>query len=110
MTSDPASPDESGPRAERLRLTAGNAAVEIAPFVGGRIAALEVDGWDLVRRHGWTDREWGIFPMAPWIGRLRLGRVQWHGKTWLMPPDAGPHAIHGTVMAAPFSVIEVSGS
>ena len=94
------------PRAARLRLEAGPAAVEIAPFVGGRLAALEVDGWDLLRRHGWTDREWGAFVMAPWAGRLRLGRFAWGGRTWQLPPDDGPHAIHGTVLAAPFTVVE----
>jgi galactose mutarotase-like enzyme len=71
--------------------------VEIAPGVGGRIAALEVDGWDLLRRHGWTDREWGAFVMAPWVGRLRLGQVRWQGRTWSMPVTEPPHAIHGTV-------------
>ncbi len=92
----------------RLRLEAGRAAVEIAPGVGGRIAALEVDGWDLLRRHGWTDREWGAFVMAPWVGRLRLGRVEWAGRSWQMPPDEGPHALHGTVLDAPFSVMQTS--
>ena len=99
-----AAPD---PRLARLRLAAGSAALEIAPGVGGRVAALEVDGWDLLRRHGWTDREWGAFVMAPWIGRLRLGRVSWAGRTWQMPPDEGPHAIHGTVSAMPFTVTEI---
>ena len=92
------------PRGARLRLEAGRAAVEIAPFVGGRLAALEVDGWDLLRRHGWTDREWAAFVMAPWAGRLRLGRVRWGGRDWQMPLDEGPHAIHGTVAATPFTV------
>jgi aldose 1-epimerase len=97
-----------GPRDARLRLEAGGAAVEIAPFVGGRLAALEVDGWDLLRRHGWTDREWGAFVMAPWIGRLRLGRLAWGGRTWQLPVDDGVHAIHGTVAAAPFAVLEAT--
>ena len=100
----------AAPRAARVRLEAGCAAVEIAPSVGGRLAALEVDGWDLVRRHGWTDREWGGFVMAPWVGRLRLGRVAWRGRTWQMPPDEGPHALHGTVVAAPFEVLESCGT
>jgi aldose 1-epimerase len=96
------------PRAARLRLEAGEVAVEVAPFVGGRVAALEVGGWDLVRRHGWTDREWGVFVMAPWVGRLRLGKVQWAGRSWQVPPDEGPHAIHGTVVATPFAVASAS--
>ena len=92
----------------RLRLEAGRAAVEVAPGVGGRLSALEVDGWDLLRRHGWTDREWGAFVMAPWVGRLRLGRVAWAGRTWQMPPDEGPHAIHGTLLNTAFTVAEAS--
>jgi aldose 1-epimerase len=102
--------DAPDPRAVRLRLEAGRAAVEVAPFAGGRLAALEVDGWDLLRRHGWTDREWGAFVMAPWIGRLRMGRVAWAGRTWRVAPDDGPHAIHGTVAAAPFAVVEATAS
>ena len=60
------------------------------------MSALEVDGWDLVRRDGWTDREWGSFVMAPWVGRLRNGRVRWRGRTWDMPLTEPPHALHGT--------------
>jgi len=100
-------PAASDPRTARLRLQAGRAAVEIAPGVGGRVSALEVGGWDLLRRHGWTDGEWGAFVMAPWAGRLRLGRVAWGGRTWQVPPNEGPHALHGTVMAVPFNVLEV---
>lgn len=103
-------PNPDDPRAARLRLEAGRAAVEIAPGVGARLAALEVDGWDLLRRHGWTDREWGAFVMAPWVGRLRLGRVAWAGRDWQMPIDDGPHAIHGTVSTAAFRVLEASAS
>ncbi len=107
MSTTAALPD---PRAARLRLEAGHAAVEIAPSVGGRLAALELDGWDLLRRHGWTDREWGAFLMTPWVGRLRRGRVSWRGRGWQMRPDEGPHAIHGTVLAAPFSVLGVTAT
>ena len=105
----PSGPDVSSGDV-RLRLEAGRAAVEVAPGAGGRIAALEVDGWDLLRRHGWTDCEWGAFVMAPWVGRLRLGRVQWAGRSWQMPPDDGPHAIHGTLVNGPFAVAEASGT
>ena len=103
-----ASPENA--RAERLRLEVGRAAVEIAPGVGGRIAALELDGWDLLRRHGWTDREWGAFVMAPWVGRLRLGRVRWQGQTWSMPITEPPHAIHGTVVDAAWTTTAVTAT
>ncbi|HEX5826000.1 MAG TPA: hypothetical protein VFY23_00645 [Candidatus Limnocylindrales bacterium] len=94
-------------RATRVRIKAGDAAIEVAPAVGGRVAALEVDGWDLLRRDGWTEREWGSFVMAPWIGRLRNGRVRWQGRTWDMPLTEPPHALHGTVLDVPWEVTEL---
>jgi galactose mutarotase-like enzyme len=96
------------PRTRRIRLTQGRAAVEVAPGVGGRLAALEVDGWDLLRRDGWTDREWGAFVMAPWIGRLRDARVAWEGSTWDVTATEPPHAIHGTAMDTPWLVSDAS--
>ena len=110
VTADRAAPAAPDPRLARVRLASGRAAVEVAPGVGGRVAALEVDGWDILRRHGWTDHEWGAFVMAPWIGRLRLGRVSWGGRTWQMPPDDAAHAIHGTVQANPFAVTEAGAT
>jgi galactose mutarotase-like enzyme len=84
--------------------------VEVAPAVGGRIAALEVHGWDVLRRDGWTDREWGSFVMAPWVGRLRDGRVRWHGRDWTMPLTEPPHALHGTVLDVPWDVASVDAA
>ena len=89
----------------RLRLEAGGCALEVAPAVGGRVAALEIDGWDVLRRDGWTDREWGSFVMAPWVGRLRDGRVAWRGRAWWMPTTEAPHALHGTVLDVPWDVV-----
>lgn len=91
-------------RSARIRLEAGDAAIEVAPGVGGRVSALEIEGWDVLRRDGWTDREWGSFVMAPWIGRLRNGRVRWQGRTWDMPLTEPPHALHGTVLDALWTV------
>jgi galactose mutarotase-like enzyme len=96
------------PRARRIRLALGRAAVEVAPGVGGRLAALEVDGWDVLRRDGWTDREWGAFVMAPWVGRLRDARVAWAGETWEVEPTEPPHALHGIVAAVPWLVTDAS--
>jgi len=97
-------------RTTRLHLASGDSAVTVAPAVGGRIASLVVDGWDVVRRDGWTDREWGSFVMAPWVGRLRNGRVRWRGRAWDMPLTEAPHALHGTVVDVPWSVVDTSSS
>jgi galactose mutarotase-like enzyme len=96
------------PRARRIRLAGARASVEVAPGVGGRLSALEVDGWDILRRDGWTDREWGAFVMAPWIGRLRDARVAWAGQSWHVDPTEPPHALHGTVSDTPWLVTDVS--
>jgi galactose mutarotase-like enzyme len=96
------------PRDRRIRLTQGRAAVEVAPGIGGRLSALEIDGWDLLRRDGWTDREWGAFVMAPWVGRLRDAHVDWDGRAWEVTPTAPPHALHGTVMDTPWLLSDVS--
>jgi galactose mutarotase-like enzyme len=102
---------DTGPdRSARIRLEVAGCAVEVAPAVGGRIAALEVRGWDLIRRDGWTDREWGSFVMAPWIGRLRDGRVRWRGRTWDLPLTESPHALHGTVLDVPWEVLDATAS
>ncbi|HEU0243753.1 MAG TPA: hypothetical protein VFQ75_07590 [Candidatus Limnocylindrales bacterium] len=97
-------------RAARVRLEGGGCALEVAPGVGGRIAALEVHGWDVLRRDGWTDREWGSFVMAPWVGRLRDARVAWRGRDWTMPPTEPPHALHGTVLDVPWAVTAVDAA
>ncbi|HYO43437.1 MAG TPA: hypothetical protein VES19_09595 [Candidatus Limnocylindrales bacterium] len=102
MTRDPRA------RARRLRLAHGRAAVEVAPGVGGRLSALEVDGWDVLRRDGWTDREWGAFVMVPWVGRLRGAHVEWDGATWDVTATEPPHALHGTAMDTPWLVSGVS--
>src|SRR6187402_3179150 len=96
-----------GDRAARVRIEAGSCALEVAPSVGGRIAALEIDGWDVLRRDGWTDREWGSFVMAPWVGRLREGRITWRNRAWSMPTTDPPHALHGTVLDIPWAVVDV---
>ncbi len=91
-------------RSARIRLQRGRTAVEIAPGVGGRISALELDGWDLFRRDGWTDNEWGSFVMAPWAGRLRDARFEWDGRTITLPANEGAHALHGLMTAVPWQV------
>jgi len=95
-------------RAKRVRLAHGRAVVEVAPGIGGRVASLEVDGWNVLRRDGWTDNEWGVFVMAPWVGRLRDAHVVWGGRTWSVPQTEPPHALHGLVSAVPWTVVSVT--
>src|SRR6185295_6639940 len=71
---------------------------------GGRLASLEVGGYELLvtRRDG--PILWGCYPMAPFAGRMRDGRFRFHGRSYQLPLTMPPNAIHGTVLDRPWSV------
>jgi len=80
-------------------LTTGDATARLDPQAAGRLASLVVgDAERLVTGSKQDDpMVWGCYPMAPWAGRLRRGRLHFEGRTYPLPIDAEPHAIHGTV-------------
>jgi aldose 1-epimerase len=65
--------------------------------LGGRLASLVVAGLELLVRDGDDQFHWGSFPMAPWAGRLREGRLDFGGTVVTFPINAPPHALHGLV-------------
>jgi aldose 1-epimerase len=90
-----------------IELEAGAAAVDVDAEAGGRIARLRVGELDLVR----TDRSsgpmlWGIYPMAPWAGRVRAGQFSFDGVRHQLPLNLPPHAIHGTVFDTAWEVVD----
>ena len=89
----------------RLTLRAGGAEVIVDPAAGGRIAALRVDGLDLLVTHGYGPLAWGAYPMVPWAGRLRDGLLTFDGRAYPLPTHLlPPHAIHGTLVEAAWDV------
>lgn len=98
------------PDSGRLVLTALGAELEIDPAAGGRIAALRVDGLDLVVPAADDPLRWGIYPMVPWAGRLGEGRLPFRGTVHQLPLTMPPHAIHGTAWDAPWHLVETSGA
>jgi aldose 1-epimerase len=84
-------------------LEAGAARVEIDAAAGGRIAAFRLDGLDLLVTGGSTALDWGCYPMAPWVGRIRHGEFRWEGGTYRVPVNFGAHAIHGTTFDVAWS-------
>ena len=92
--------------AELVSLRAGHAEADLDPAAGGRIARLRVDGLDLILTEGFGPLAWGCYPMVPWAGRLRDGMLRWRGGEWHFPTDlTPPHAIHGTLLERPWSVV-----
>ena len=82
-----------------IELTGPDATARVDLAAGGRVASLVVAGRERLITGGPEAGPmlWGCYPMAPWAGRLREGRLSFGGRTYQLPIDAAPHAIHGTV-------------
>jgi aldose 1-epimerase len=91
----------------QVRLEAGNCTTIIDPSAGGRVTSLVVDGRELLVQHGSDAFHWGSFPMAPWVGRLRQGRLEFDGRAVRLPINAHPHALHGLVTEREWRVTAV---
>ena len=99
-----------------MRLVAGGTVAVVDPNHGGRLSSLTAEGEGLVAtqdspggvRHGSLD--WGIYPLAPFAGRIRNGRFTFHGREHALPTRAHPHAIHGTVDDVPWAVTDADDS
>ncbi len=85
---------------EELEMVAGGARMVVDSGTG-RVGGLRVDGLEVLRR----GERFGSFPMAPWCGRMRDGVLAWGGRTYQLPRNAEPHAIHGTVRDRPWEVV-----
>ncbi len=93
-----------------VTLHVGPAEAILDPGSGGRIAALRVDGVDLLVTRGDGPLTWGAYPMVPWAGRLRDGLLRWGGTLHALATDLlPPHAIHGTLVEVPWQVAARAG-
>jgi aldose 1-epimerase len=85
-----------------IELDAGRARLVYAPERGGRLVSLTVDGLDLLVTPDVDDHDYGLFPMAPWAGRVRRGRFSFAGEDYELPANSPPHAIHGVARDHPW--------
>lgn len=88
-----------------VELTAGDVVVVLRPDLGGRIASIVVDGLELLVTDADRPIDWGLFPMAPFAGRIRHGVLTFDGRTTQLPLTLPPHAIHGTLLTRAWSVV-----
>jgi len=87
-----------------MELVCGATRAVFDPTCGGRLASLRFEGAEVLVTEGSSDTEWGGYPMAPWAGRVREGRFCWAGQDRQLPQNLPPHALHGTVFGAPWTV------
>lgn len=97
-----------------MELIAGTTRLTVDEALGARVSSLLVPGAEeelqLAGRYRPSDHGWGAFPMAPWAGRVRDGRLVWRGREHRLPTPKPPHAIHGLVATAPWAVDEATES
>ena len=72
-----------------IELRAGAARLTFDETHGGRVERLTVDRFDLLVPPELDDHNYGMFPMAPWAGRIRHGRFAFDG---VMAAELHTHA------------------
>lgn len=87
---------------ETIVKSVGDARVEIDLLNGGRVASFIVGGHELLVTGALDPLRWGLYPMAPFAGRVAPGSFQYEGAQHSLPRTAGDHAIHGTVLDRPW--------
>ena len=85
-------------------LAAGDSRVEVDLTAGARVVSWRVGGLELVGANDPGPVGHGMFPMAPWPGRLRGNAVRHDGIRHALPPNFEGWAIHGTVLDRPAEV------
>ena len=75
---------------------------------GGRLASFTVHDHELlVEAHEHPDSiAWGAYPMVPFAGRIRRGRLAFGGEVHELPANMEPHAIHGYGYTSAWAVVD----
>jgi aldose 1-epimerase len=83
-------------QATAITLNADGVHVTLLPDAGLRVGSIIIGGRELLVRENGHPATWGIFPMAPWAGRMaNASFTDLTGATHHFPPTWGDHAFHG---------------
>lgn len=93
-----------------VTLSADDISVVIDLQLGARAVSWTVDGEELLGAVSTDPVEFGMYPMAPWSGRLRDNAVVVDGQLHPLPVTYGPWALHGTALAQVAHLVEVDQS
>lgn len=91
-----------------VRLASGDVVIVVDLAEGARAVSWTVAGHELLSHHGDHPIEHGMYPMAPWAGRIRGNTVTWNAREHSLPVTHDPWAIHGTALAQSAAVLELS--
>lgn len=73
---------------------------------GARATSWTVGDLSLLAAYGPEPVQYGMYPMAPWAGRLRDNAVVVDGQAHVQPTTHDEWALHGTVLAARVEAVE----
>jgi len=82
----------------QIRLVAGDHEVVVDIHAGARATSWTFRGLEVLGGAGHSPVEYGMYPMAPWAGRLRGNRVAWNDQRYDLPLSYEGWALHGTCL------------
>ena len=101
-------PEVAATSSDRLvSLTVSDLKVVVDLDAGARAVGWSVGGLQLLARHGPHPVAYGMYPMAPWAGRVRGNSVEWAGHDHPLPVTFDGWAIHGTALSQAAAVIDL---
>lgn len=92
------------------QLSVGDVSLTIDLSLGARATRWTVGDLSLLTSNGDGPVEGGMYPMAPWAGRLRDNSIVVDGRTVVLPATRDNWALHGTVLASPVELTEFEQS
>jgi aldose 1-epimerase len=97
-------------QATAITLGVDGVSVTLLPDAGLRVGSIVIGGRELLVRENGHPATWGIFPMAPWAGRMANATfTDLAGATHDFPPTWGAHAFHGRLYQSAANEQSVAG-
>ena len=97
-------------QATAITLNSNGVSVTLLPDAGLRVGSIVIGGRELLVRENGHPATWGIFPMAPWAGRMANATfTDLAGATHQFPSTWGDHAFHGRLYQSSANEQSVSG-
>lgn len=87
-------------------MTSKSASIEVDPEAGGRLSSLVIAGHELLVARTPDPLDWGCYPLVPFAGRVRGGKLHFENRTTPLPLGLGAHAIHGFGFISPWTRVD----
>ena len=85
---------------------------KVFPEFGSRLGSLVINEQHILLTGGNDDDplSWGCYPMVPFAGRLRHGKLHFNNATHQLRLNRQPHSIHGTVFDRTWDIRQQTSS